>query len=79
MINDAGKHHVNASNEPVSLRAGLWPGLPCRSGARRTRGPNGRSRTLSGHRYPEIIFPHHARVADPTYLDAINRARQVMA
>jgi hypothetical protein len=40
MINDAGKHHVNAGNEPVSLRAGLWPGLPCRSAARRTRGPN---------------------------------------
>jgi len=27
MINDAGKHHVNAGNELVSLRAGLWPDL----------------------------------------------------
>jgi hypothetical protein len=38
-----------------------------------------RTRTLSGYRYLEIIFPHDARAADPAYLDAINRARQVMA
>lgn len=37
-----------------------------------------RTRTLSDHQYPEINFAHHAPTADPAYVDAINRARQVM-